>query len=380
MSPARPPIANPLPANPPVACDGTPASAEPGRSAPTPAPADAPAGEPLQVRPLRGWQLPLLQDACFLDLLPLLQRALLLQAPEQLLHRLAPRPALAPDVLVAYRHPQQPLGLVVSQRLNRSGSCWQLQQLRTSDGCLVAGEAGRLAIEAALVREAIQRSRHAASWIATSASCDDERLAVLRQQGFQPLRRETLWRWQPAEVNTVVLPNDLQLRPLNRRTALAMWQLEQASLPAQLRQLLDRRVDDLLDQSEQPSLMLIDRGRNQAVAGARRLRPGSHGLPELELILHPGWLHLLGAPLRLLLEQAGAGTDELVVRSDGPESERGQWLQSLGMVPEGEEVLMARSVWRRHVPQPSQEMARRLEAVFGQLQPRQRPVPTPLGR
>jgi hypothetical protein len=126
--------------------------------------------------------------------------------------------------------------------------------------------------------------------------------------------------------------------------------------------------------------MLIDRGRNQAVAGARRLRPGSHGLPELELILHPGWLHLLGAPLRLLLEQAGAGTDELVVRSDGPESERGQWLQSLGMVPEGEEVLMARSVWRRHVPQPSQEMARRLEAVFGQLQPRQRPVPTPLGR
>ena len=31
-------------------------------------------------------------------------------------------------------------------------------------------------------------------------------------------------------------------------------------------------------------------------------------------------------------------------------------------------------------PQPSQEMARRLEAVLGQLQPRQRPVPTPLGR
>lgn len=177
----------------------------------------------------------------------------------------------------------------------------------------------------------------------------------------------------------MALPNDLQLRPLNRRTALAMWQLEQASLPAQLRQLLDRRVDDLLDQSEQPSLMLIDGARNQAVAGARRLRPSSHGLPELELSVHPGWQDLIGPPLRVLLEQAAAGARELVVRSDGPESERGQWLQSLGMVPEGEEVLMARSVWRRHVPQPSQEMARRLEAVFGQLQPRQRPVPTPWG-
>lgn len=342
--------------------------------------ADAGQSQPLQVKPLRGWQLPLLQDPCFLDLLPLLQRALLLQAPERLLHRLAPRPPLAPDVLVAYRQPQQPLGLVVSQRLNRSGSCWQLQQLRTSDSCLAAGEAGRLAIEAALVREAIQRSRRAASWIATSSSCDDERLAVLRQQGFQPLRRETLWRWQPSGAATASLPAELQLRPLNRRSAIAMWQLEQAALPAQLRQLLDRRVEDLLDQSDQPSLMLFDVARHQAVAGARRLRPGSRGLAELELSLHPGWQHLLGDPLRVLLEQAAAGSRQVVVRSDDLDGERSRWLQSLGMVPEGEEVLMARSVWRRHVPQPSQEMARRLEAMFGQLQPRQRPIPTPLNR
>jgi len=339
---------------------------------------------PLLIRPLRGWQLPLLQEPGFLDLLPLLQRSLLLKAPERLLHRLAPRPALAPDVLVAYRHPQEPLGLVVSQRLNRSGSCWQLQHLRTSEACLAAGEAGCLAIEAALVREAIQRSRHAASWIATSSSGDDERLAVLRQQGFQPLRRETLWRWQrgsdadPSPVRA--LPRDLQLRPLNRRTAPAMWQLEQAALPAQLRQLLDRRVEDLLDQSEQPSLMLFDLGRNQAVAGARRLRPGSRGLPELELSLHPGWQHLLGEPLQLLLERSAAGAEQLVVRSDVLDDQRSRWLQSLGLAPEGEEVLMARSVWRRHAPQPSQEMARRLEAVLGQLQPRQRPIPTPLGR
>ena len=349
-----------------------------------PPPAQSPQGTPLQVQLLRGWQLPLLQEPGFLDLLPLLQRSLLLHAPERLLHRLAPRPALAPDVLVAYRHPQQPLGLVVSQRLNRSGSCWQLQELRTSEACQAAGEAGRLAIEAALVREAIQRSRHAASWIATSSSGDDERLAVLRQQGFQPLRRETLWRWQRgsnAEVSAMgALPRELQLRPLNRRSAAAMWQLEQATLPAQLRQLLDRRVEDLLDQSEQPSLMLFDLGRNQAVAGARRLRPGSRGLPDLELSLHPGWQHLLGEPLRLRLERSAAGAEQLVVRSDGLDDERSRWLQSLGMAPEGEEVLMARSVWRRHAPQPSQEMARRLEAVLGQLQPRQRPIPTPLGR
>jgi hypothetical protein len=335
----------------------------------------------LQVLPLRGWQLPLLQEACFQDLLPVLQRSLLLQGPERLLHSLAPRPPLAPDALVAFRDPQTPLGLLLCQRLNRSGSCWRLEALRSSDACLEAGEAGRMAIEAALVRSAIERSRNAASWIATSASTDTSRLSLLRQQGFQQLRHETLWRWEPpAEPLERGLPKDLQLRPLNRRSAQAMWQLEQAALPAQLRQLLDRRVDDLLDQSEQPSLMLFDSSRQQAVAGARRLRSGSRDLPEIELTLHPGWGHLLGDPLQLLLEHSAGGAPQLLVRSDLMDGERSRWLQSLGMAPEGEEVVMARSVWRRHAPQASHAVARRLEAVLGQLQPRQRPIPTPLGR
>lgn len=358
-----------------------------GPMEPSVSPARPPAPAPsLQVQPLRGWQLPLLQDPSFLDLLPQLQRSLVLQGPERLLQRIAPRPPLASSVLVAYRNPQEPLGLLVSERLNRSGSCWQLRHLRTSERSLGASEAGRLAVEAALVREAIQRCRHAASWIATLSSCNDERLAVLRQQGFQPLRRQTLWRWQREPQASGAppqraYPHDLELLALNRRTAQAMWQLEQAALPAQLRQLLDRRVDDLLDESDQPSLMLFDPSRHQAVAGARRLRSGSRNLPELELTLHPGWQHLLGEPLQLLLEQSAAGCDQLLLRSDLLDPQRGRWLQSIGLAPEGEELLMARSVWRRHAPQPSQEMARRLEAVLGQLQPRQGPVvPTPLRR
>ncbi|WP_296446096.1 hypothetical protein [Vulcanococcus sp.] len=346
------------------------------------APAQRPAqAQCLHVVPLRGWHLPLLQDPCFVDLLPLLQRAVLLQGPDRLLNSLTARPPLVPDVLLAYREPQHPLGLLLSQRLNRSGSCWQLLQLRSSEASLAAGEAGRMAIEAALIREAIQRSRGAASWIATAATTDSDRLALLRQQGFQPLRRETLWRWEPpSEPEQRALPSDLQLRPLNRRTAPAMWLLEQAALPAQLRQLLDRRVEDLLDQSEQPSLMLFDCTRQQAVAGARRLRPGNRGLPELELSVHPGWQHLQGGPLQLLLERSAAGADQLLVRSDVLDGERSSWLQSLGMAPEGEEVVMARSVWRRHAPQHSTQMAQRLESMLGRLQPGQRPIPTPLGR
>jgi hypothetical protein len=84
--------------------------------------------------------------------------------------------------------------------------------------------------------------------------------------------------------------------------------------------------------------------------------------------------------LQLLLEQCAAGAEQVLVRADSLDAERAAWLQELGMAPEGEEVLMARSVWRRHAPQQTQAMAQRLEEVLGQLQPRQRPIPTPLGR
>ena len=328
--------------------------------------------------------MPLLQDPAFLDLQPLLQRALLLQGPEQLLHALAARLPLAAQVLVAYRDPQQPLGLVVSQRLNRSGSCFELLHLRSAEACLAAAESGAAAVESALVREAIPRARSAASWITSCSSLDLQRQGLLRQLGFQPLRQEVLWRWQPPHHQAQPAPPapgaDLQVRQLNRRTGALLWHLEQASCPAQLRQLLDRRCEDLLDQSKAPSLLLVDTNRQVAVAAVRRLRRSSAGLSEVELTLHPGWKHLVGAPLEQLLLAATAGSGACLIRSDLLASELNGWLHQLGLERLGEQVLLGRSVWRRQIPQTTDAMARRLEAVVAQWQPRRRPMPTPLGR
>lgn len=342
----------------------------------------------LVIEPLQGWHLPLLQEAAYLDLQPLLQRALLLQGPDWLLSMVASRRPLAPQVLVASGADQRLVGLVVSQRLNRSGTCWELRHLRVADGeaagCEAAGCGDRpstLAVETALLREAIQRSRGAASWIASASSLDGDRLALLRQLGFQPQRTEILWRWSPAAISAdlAALPADLQVRPLQRRNAPLLWHLEQAACPAHLRQLLDRRVEDLLDHSAAPSLLLIDTSRRQAVAAVRRLRsdPGQ-SLPELDLTIHPGWEHLLGAPVERLMREAAAGLDGVLLRSDVLDQPRNGWLRRLGLRPEGEEVLMARSVWRRQEPQPSRHAARRLEAMLESWQPRRRPLPTPV--
>ncbi|MEO1002944.1 MAG: hypothetical protein AAFX65_07530 [Cyanobacteria bacterium J06638_7] len=336
-----------------------------------------------QIEPLAGWHLPLLSDPAFLPLQPLLQRAALLAPAGRALRwlRLPAATSLSGEVLVA-REGSSPLGLIVARPENRSGSCWRVQHLR------LAVEHGRRELAGTLLREAILRARGACSWIAISSTLDSDRLAALREQGFQPLRRERLWRWcahDSADAGAGAAGSAAaecwSATPLNRRSALALWQLEQAACPALLRQLLDRHVEDLLDRSRGRGWLLMDPSRNQAVAAVRWLGDHAGGGHDLELTVHPGWGRLIGAPLSRLLAQAARALGRhhpLWLRSDSNDEALERWLRQLGAEARGERVLMARSVWRRQeLHAPAQGAARRLEAVLQQLQPRRRPMPTP---
>jgi hypothetical protein len=370
----------PVPSAPPT----SPAEASNGKPSLSPQPASS-RSVAWTVETLQGWHLPLLDDPAFLPLHPLLQRSLLLAVPERLISAVAASRPLVPHALVAWqrdaRGRQQALGLILSRRLNRSGSCWQIEHLRLA---LRAGTdpsaPSRQELRAALLREAIQRGRGAASWIAVATSLDGDLLASLREQGFQPQRTERLWRW--SALNRSVpspLPAPLELWPLNRHSAPLLWHLEQAACPAQLRQLLDRRVEDLLDQSQGRGWMLVDPSRREAVAGARLLSDHPAGGPYVEFTLHPGWSHLLGGPTERLLHELISGDGCLWLPSEAGDGDRQAWLESLGAEACGEQVLMARSVWRRQQLQPLRGSARRrLAAVLEQLQPRRQPLPSPL--
>ena len=99
----------------------------------------------------------------------------------------------------------------------------------------------------------------------------------------------------------------------------------------------------------------------------------------MELSLHPGWSHLLGPATELLLRRLADGEETLWLHSEVGDLARHDWLSRLGAEPQGEQVLMARSVWRRQEGPVTHRAARRLEAVLEQLQPRRRPLPTPIG-
>lgn len=350
------------------------------------------ASTPLRWRlePLAGWHLPLLRDPAFLPLHTVLQRAALLGMPERLMHWLGLAQPLAPQVIVAFAElSQTPLGLVVCQRLNRSGSCWQVVHLRTTDA------EHRRELSGDLLKAAMQRTA-TTSWVASADTGDQVRLSVLREQGFQPLRQDQIWCWQPRrqgrgnpgpdnpvpDNGAPASASALQLQPLNKQTAGLLWHLEQVACAAQLRQILDRRVEDLLDQSQGRGWLLIDPSREVAVAGVRLIGDHAGGGVDVELTVDPLWQQLYGAATSQLLRQfwqTHAAQQTLWLRSDPFDHGRLAWLQTLEAQQRSERVLMARSLWRRQaLPDLRSQANRRLEAVLAQLQPRRRPVPTPL--
>ena len=335
------------------------------------------------VEPLQGWHIPLLDDPAFQPLQPLLQRALLLGVPDRLIAAVSSRRCLAPRVHVALCRDQNGrpmlLGIIITRRLNRSGSSWEVQHLMLAQDSLGApGLPTEAALNGALLREAILRGRGACSWIATTSSLDIPRLAALRQQGFQPLRRDVLWCWQ-AKGPAPALGPGLELLPLNRDTAPQLWHLEQAAIPAQLRQILDRRSEDLLDHSGTRGWMLVDAIRREAVAGVRWLADQPEGGQLIELSVMPGHEALLGPPTALLLHHMSRPGQPLWMRVELSDQMRNLWIEQLGATGHGEQVLMGRSVWRRQPPTPAREAARRLEAMLEPFQPRRRTLPTPVG-
>jgi hypothetical protein len=295
------------------------------------------------------------------------------------MHWLGRRRSLAPQVLVAFaEHSQTALGLIVTRQLNSSGSCWQIAHLRTTNAAL------RHALSSDLLRAALERTA-TTSWVAAASSDDRTRLAVLREQGFQPLRQDRIWCWKSdprqAQPSAEGAPlGELRLMPLNRRTAPLLWHLEQIVCPAQLRQILDRRSDDVITQSQGHGWLLMDPSRDSAVASARWLAEHPGGGHDIEFSVDPHWQHLYGPITTLLLQQL-AGDQPLWLRSDPFEQERTAWLEAIGAQPCGEKVLMARSLWRRQaLPSLQSQANRRIASVLAQLQPRRRPVPTPLLR
>jgi len=329
--------------------------------------------EDLQIEFLQIGHLPQLNRPELDYLILQLQKLALLRPISALRSWLAPTSSPAPLTLVALNPKGNLVGLLLAEPCNRRGTCWRLEHLETW------GESrSTLDVASCLIKAAMDKAMGAIAWVARVGSSALETLAALREQGFQSLQHQQVWQinYLSEIQGAEILPQNLQLQPLTRATAVLLLQLELTATPSHLRQLQDLRSEDLLDDCQPDSLILLDSQRHQAVAGARLLRRRHRGPSEIELSLHPGWSHLLGAPLGLLLTRAVENHLPCLIRCESGNETGSAWLGQQGAIQIDQELVLARSLWRRHeLVQTPGLASRTLERLVGQWQPGQRPIP-----
>lgn len=325
------------------------------------------------------------------SLLPQLRRWLIGAAWRPLLAPILPFAAPHPLVFAA-RQGNLILALCSCSPANRRRSCWQLDDLTEVAPSL---SLPCRQVERSLLQEAMNHARGASSWVARVGATNAELLSVLRELGFQPLRQSSLWCPPTGKNPSTTFLNDgdrltpsapspsradpLDLVPIDRRHLQLFRHLEQTSCPAPLRELLDRRQNDLLDQCARGSSLLVDRRRQVAVAALRRL-PRQwllQGPAMTELLCHRAWDSRLDASLERLFMALPEAAARGVLRADDLTTDLRRWLVERDFERVGDEVLMARSVWRRQKRLLALPAARRLEEVLGSFQPRRTPLPTP---
>lgn len=333
----------------------------------------------LSIEPLAIRHLQQLQMSSEADQLPRLQAVLLgdwLARIEQRFPDLLP--SRSPRCLVALEN-EHLVAAVVVRPYNRRGSCWSVQMPEALSSSTT--HSGR-SIQLNLLQQALQLgSPLVRSWVVRCPAADVDRIALMRELGFQPLR--SLQAWRPPESSStpaadVDLPKGLSWQAINRRTAQLLWPIELGGSFSHLRQITDRHWLDLLDRTGPGCGVLL--ADDAVLAGCLQLGEGRRG-DQLELLRDLAWDPRLEEALSALLQriQRDANPSMLITAlDDEPLSD--------GLLAEGwqrgeEQLLLGRSMWRRQASPRNLQLVRPLGQVFGRLRPGQAPLPTPsLGR
>ena len=228
-----------------------------------------------------------------------------------------------------------------------------------------------------LLLEALQLGApQVCSWVIRCPASDADAIALMRELGFQPLRPYQSWLPpQPSASPSSLRGIDpLSWLPITRRTAQLLWPIEQVGNFSHLRQITDRHWLDLLDRNAPGCGVLVD--GETVLAGCIRLTESSdHG--TFELLRDVAWDPRLEQALPVVLGrvlQQGALRSLITAFDDAPLS---RVLEAQGWTRGGEQLLLGRSMWRRHVAHRNLQLSRSLDDVFGRLRPQGSPLPNP---
>jgi hypothetical protein len=315
-----------------------------------------------------------------------------------LLHLFKLMPNLTEQDFVLYVAYQNEIlkGLIQVTPQNKTRSTWKIEQVLIDQSSptkeLLIGHKG---IGSQLLRYCLEKIWEARTWIIEVNINEKDSLGLYRQNGFQPLAKITYWSCEPQLLQELAVqePDLPNLLPVSNADAKLLYQLDCVSMPPLVRQVFDRHIEDFkigliayvrqqikkwFNKIEIISGYVFEPQRKAAI-GYFKLQLCQDGSQphEAELIVHPAytWLYpKLLSQMAVIIQKAPP--QSLSLTSADYQSEREEYLETLGAQRREHTLLMSRSVWHKLRESKTLEVPNLSEVLQG-LQPARTPIPTP---
>ena len=262
---------------------------------------------------------------------------------------------------------------------NKKGTSWEITESDFYQGKIKATERQifQKLFEAATEFE----NRRSYSWIIRSEASNVDRLAAARELGFQPLK--TFRCWNPPEINKnevkdYKLPVNLKWDSINQTNISLLWNLKKASESPHLRQIVDRTISDLMEQSRENSGILI-KNSNQGKQAIFALisREGLYKSQNLELVRNTLWDNSMNKAIPMILSKLSLREWELTLEINKDDAILNQLLKEYGWRDVGEKILLGRSIWKRSTNKTIIKGAKSLGTIIEGFKPQSPPLPSP---
>lgn len=290
---------------------------------------------------------------------------------------------------------QDLLGYIRVTPINSHRSAWQIESLAIAE----LEQASSYATQ--LIRHCLEVCCEARNWLVQVDVNQKQAIAIYRQNGFQPLAHLTDWCLSAQQLQELAnsspdLPN---LFPVSNADATLLYQLDNAAMPPQIRQVYDLTVQDfrtnpiarvmgfgyqLLKHQQEIAGYVYEPQRKAAIGYFSLLLDRSPQEPapshHCQMTVHPAytWLYpeLMAQVANITISNCRvANLGSLRLTSADYQPEREAYLEQIQAQRLGHSLLMARSVWHKVREAKPILDALQLSKMLASLQPAQKPVP-----
>ncbi|MEM9274541.1 MAG: GNAT family N-acetyltransferase [Cyanobacteria bacterium P01_F01_bin.143] len=302
---------------------------------------------------------------------------------------------------------QKILGLIQVSPCNRTETTWRVERVLVNKNLAeLKTLASQKEVGSQLLRYCLENIWEARTWMLEVNVNDKHKLALYRENGFQPLAQMTYWRLPSPLIAKLAqqdsnLPN---LLPISNADAPLLYQLDCVSMPPLLRQIFDRDVHDFktgfvestiikilqwLGKSEEFKGYIFEPQRKAAI-GYFQLKsyPDNSNTYQAKLTVNAAytWLYpelivqmaqiaYQSAAKSSKLEDLTCSLPSLELVSADYQPEREEFLNELGASPIEHTLLMSRSVWHK-IRETKRLEGLQLSEVLQGLKPARTPIPS----